>query len=456
MMRTVSVNLLLITLIGCNSSSSINESVNESIPSITSPSFTAIALKREINSVQPMTGIVLWENHGAWGSDEEQIVANAISLEYSYMKFSDVVNDNKGDYDWSVVEEKLNSISGRGHQAILRFYYVYVNDTDPNDGIVRATTVPQYIKDLQGYDNNIVGIPEGQVTHFPDWSNEELQRFTLEFHSQFANKYDDDPRLAFLQVGFGLWGEYHIYDGLQVQLGVNFPSKNYQMKFYDHMENSYDQLPWSFSIDAANSDYSPFDIEPSYLEKGFGLFDDSFMHEHHSDINETRWQFFNYTRRYENAPFGGEFSYFEFPYDQENVLNPLVGAYGTSYEDFASKFHITYMIGNDTLREQSAQRLKDASMASGYRFNVLFIETSDTELETRITVSNSGVAPIYYDAYIAANGIRATDSLRYLLPGESKVYKIATEVSAVKPDISIESDHILQSQEIEFSADVKL
>ena len=29
---------------------------------------------------------------------------------------------------------------------------------------------------------------------------------------EFAARYDDDPRIAFLQVGFGLWGEYHIYD----------------------------------------------------------------------------------------------------------------------------------------------------------------------------------------------------------------------------------------------------
>ena len=72
------------SLIGCNSSSSIDESKNI----VASQGFTAIALSSEISKVQPMTGIVLWETHGAWGNDDEEVVSNAISLEYSYMKLS--------------------------------------------------------------------------------------------------------------------------------------------------------------------------------------------------------------------------------------------------------------------------------------------------------------------------------------------------------------------------------
>ena len=446
-LRSAFISLIFITLLGCNSSTS-----NDNI--VASEGFSAIALRSEISDVQPMTGIVLWQTHDAWGSNEEEVVSKAISLEYSYMKFSDVVDEQEGIYDWSVVEEKLDSIASRGHQAIFRFYYVYVNDTDPNDEIVRETTVPQYIKNQADYDNNIVGTPEGQTTHFPDWSSAELQRFNIEFHTKFAARYDNDPRLAFLQVGFGLWGEYHIYDGLEVDLGVNFPSKIYQMVFFDHMQTSYSHLPWSISIDAADTDYSPFSVDSSYLEHNFGLFDDSFMHEHHDDDNETRLQFFDYTSRYKSAPFGGEFSYFEYPYDQENVLNPVDGAYGTPYEEFASKFHVSYMIGNDTLGGQTVARLKEASLASGYKYKIIFVETSDTTAETRITILNEGVAPIYYDAYVTVNGIRSSTSLQNLYPGKSLVVSIATKVDTKNPNITIESDHILQDQEIQFSADL--
>lgn len=41
--------------------------------------------------------------------------------------------------------------------------------------------------------------------------------------SDVAARYNKDPRLAFVEVGFGHWGEYHTY-GTTVQHGVNFPT----------------------------------------------------------------------------------------------------------------------------------------------------------------------------------------------------------------------------------------
>ena len=66
--------------------------------------------------------------------------------------------------------------------------------------------------------------PSDVVTGFPDWSHPELQQAHLDFYTAFAERYDHDPRTAFLQVGFGLWREYHIYDP-EVRLDENFPSK---------------------------------------------------------------------------------------------------------------------------------------------------------------------------------------------------------------------------------------
>jgi len=118
-----------------------------------------------------------------------------------------------------------------------------------------ATAVPDYIKNLPDYDETL-GTSESQPTWFPDWTHQELQDFTLEFYTAFAARYDDDPRLAFLQTGFGLWAEYHIYDGPFI-LGVTFPSKAFQTLFFQHLGNTFDKLPWSVSIDAASEEYSP-------------------------------------------------------------------------------------------------------------------------------------------------------------------------------------------------------
>ena len=96
--------------------------------------FKLVTLKSNITHVQPMTGIVMWE-------DSKNNLTGAIQLEYSYMRYCDVVHE-KGVYDWTAVERKLNSTASRGHQAVLRFW-----DTYPG----HQTSVPDYIKAMPDY-----------------------------------------------------------------------------------------------------------------------------------------------------------------------------------------------------------------------------------------------------------------------------------------------------------------
>ena len=387
--------------------------------------FKDVFLDNTITGVQPMTGIVFWDNSGNNETD-------AISLEYSYMLFNDVVQDS-GVYNWDVVDNKLNAIAGRKHQAIFRFRYVYPG---------YETSVPEYILNRNDY-NETVGKSEGKDTHFPDWTNKELQRFTLEFYTKFAERYDNDPRLAFIQVGFGLWGEYHIYDGPFV-LGKTFPGKEFQEEFFHHLDTVFENIPWSISIDAADDTYSPFVEKPELKNIKFGLFDDSFMHKNHSGYNTSSWNFFD-RERYKISPAGGEFSYYT-DYDQKHVLDYPDGPYGKPYEVFAKNFHITYMIGNDQPGYQTMERIKSASMASGYKFKVVSLKTAEDTSVFEIT--NFGVAPVYYDAYIAVNGVRAAESLKQLEPGDTMTYHVSE--GAEGADITIECDKLVEGQEIQF------
>ena len=100
--------------------------------------------------------------------------------------------------------------------------------------------MPDYIKNTAGYQETR-GTSEGLDTWFPDWTHAELQSFHLEFYSEFAKRYDSDPRVAFLQVGFGLWGEYHIYDGPNT-IGVHFPAKSFQKSFFAHLQGQFAKL----------------------------------------------------------------------------------------------------------------------------------------------------------------------------------------------------------------------
>ncbi len=387
--------------------------------------FTDLYLNDSITKVQPMTGIVFWNNSGNSNTD-------AISLEFSYMLFNDVVSDSAS-YNWTAVEDKLYDIAARGHQAIFRFRYVYPG---------YETSVPDYILDRDDY-NETVGKSEGKDTHFPDWTNDELKRFTMEFYTKFAARYDNDPRLAFIQVGFGLWAEYHIYSG-PFTLGVTFPSKEFQEQFFYHLDTTFVNIPWSISIDAANDKYTPFVEKPELKDIKFGVFDDSFMHQNHSGYNTSNWNFFN-RDRYKTSPAGGEFSYYS-TYDQQHMLDYPSGPYGKAYETFARDFHITYIMGNDQPRYQTMERIKDASMASGYRFK---IESLMTAADTSVfEILNYGVAPIYYDAYIAVDGVKSPGSLKLLAPGETKIFSVSAGADGAV--ISIECDKLVEGQEIQF------
>ncbi len=393
----------------------------------------SLTLQSRITAVQPMTGIVLWSDN-----DKVSEFSDAIALEYRYCGYNEVAKAD-GEFDFSAIETILNEVAQRGHQAVLRFHFCYVG---------QETTVPDFILNRNDY-RETIGLSEKKRTHFCDWSNRALQEFTLEFYTAFATRYDSDPRIAFLQTGFGLWGEYHIYSGPR-ELGKTFPSKEFQSKFLGHMDRQFQQLPWSISVDAADFDYSPLEDNEPLLALQFGLFDDSFLCKRHAKENAVNWRALG-PKRWERQPAGGEFSYYNMK-DQKNALRAS-GPNGVSFEEAAKKFHITYMIGNDQPRFQTERRIKQASMATGYQFRVNRAEVQGGVL--RLTVVNEGVAPIYRDAYFSAGKRRCSTSLMGLLPGEKLECSIVGVTDADLAKLTIACDAILPSQTIQFNADLK-
>jgi hypothetical protein len=390
--------------------------------------FVSVPLQSSITHVQPMTGIVFW-------STSQHNRTDAIQLEYSYMKYGDVVSD-RGRYDWSAMDRLLEQVAARGHQAIVRYYFVYPG---------RPTTVPRYIKGLADY-HEVQAKSEGKPTGFADWSHDELKRFTLEFYENLAQRYDADPRLAFLETGFGLWAEYHIYDG-PMRLGKTFPDKAFQANFARHLSRVFQRTPWLISVDAADDSRAPFISDRDLLKLTFGVFDDSFLCQQHARENEPNWIAMG-RERWKRAPAGGEFSYYT-ERDQKLALAPT-GPHGIPFEQVAAAFRITFMIGDGQPRYQPMARIRAAGMACGYRFRILAFEASPSR--SRVEVANTGLAPIYRDAYLAVNGVRAGTSLKGLLPGQSRTDEIASGGAA--PKLTIECDRLVPGQSIQFEANL--
>ncbi len=394
------------------------------------PDYRDVPLHSSIRDVQPMAGIVLWNDNRLSSRDY-------IQLEYSYVGYDEVAAEaDPQTWSWARVERLLASAASHRHQAILRFF-----DTYPG----RATALPAFLKRLPDYRESRAR-SEGLWTFFPDWSHPALQDFVKEFFRRFAARYDRDPRLAFLQVGFGLWAEYHVYDPGE-ELGVNFPSKEFQAELLRVMESGFPTLHWSVSIDAADASRAPFASSPELKQIPFGLFDDSFLCRDHGGYNHDCFAFFGQEKRL-RSPVGGEFSYYS-AYDQRHALDPS-GPYGISFEEMAAQYNVSYMIGDDQPSFQTAERIRQAGMAVGYRFRVTAFRAATTSAQ--VTVENQGIAPIYYDAWVAVNGVRAAESLKGLRPGENKGFTIAAGGDA--PVLTIECDRLVAGQRIGFEADL--
>ena len=391
---------------------------------------TRVALQSAITHVQPMTGIVLWNTSGSNKKEDVQ-------LEFSYM-LDNAVCKEKDVYDWSPMDKLLKEVASRGHQAVVRFRYTYPG---------YSCAVPDYIKSWPGYEATNAK-SEGRNTEFPDWRCEELQRFHMEFHRRFAERYDKDPRLAFVETGFGLWAEYHIYDGPCV-IGKTFPSHDFQAQFLPKMDEWFKDTPWMFSIDASDSKYAPFHKQKALLDLNFGNFDDSFMCEDWSGYNWSGWKFFG-EERYKKAPAGGEFSYYS-DYDQKHVLDKA-GMYGRVFEDVVAKVHMTFIIGNDQPGKQTPERIAEAAMSMGYRFEIRDFKIKDGK-GAAVLIANVGVAPIYRDAFVEVEGVRGDLNLRTLMPGDEAWVTISCPASkASRPAIAC--DHLVSGQEIQYQADV--
>jgi len=373
-----------------------------------------------------MTGIVLWSN-----SDARR--KSYVQLEFSYMLYSDVCKE-KDVFDWSPMDKLLADVASRGHQAVVRFRYTYPG---------KSCAVPEYIKKWPGYEV-LWAKAERRNTEYPDWRCEELQRFHMEFHKRFAQRYDTDPRLAFVETGFGHWAEYHVFEGKYI-MGQTFPSYEFQAQFLSAMDGWFVNTPWMISIDAADEKYGPFHRQSELLKLGFGNFDDSFMCEEHDDDNLDNWTFFG-TQRYKSAPFGGEFSYYTDD-DQRYALNPG-GMHGRVFEDEVARFHMTFIIGNDQPDMQTEARIKEAAMSMGYRFEIRDFRIKEGE-SASVLIANVGVAPIYHSAFVQVDGVNADYDLKNLMPGEEKWVTVSCNASpASRP--SIYCSHLVSGQKIEY------
>jgi hypothetical protein len=202
----------------------------------------------------------------------------------------------------------------------------------------------------------------------------------------------------------------------------------------------FQETPWLISQDAQSADRTPFASRKEILNLRFGLFDDTFHLAWKPGYNRAGWDFFG-RDRWQRAPMGGEIL---FPHRSQ--ANAIAAAWARE----AANFHLTFLIGEQWPRWTTMDAVREHGMACGYRFRITAFAASATT--SHVTVSNTGVAPIYYDTFVAVGGKRAKESLKGLLPGESRRLEVASGGS--NPHLAIECDRLVPGQRIGFDADL--
>lgn len=414
--------------------------------------FVVVELEQSVTALEPLKGLVFWQDlarskHATYGT--------AIALEFLYLLPSDVVVGVAADgtpvYDWSSFERNLDAARARGHQTVVRMRY-----TEPG---AAKTAVPQYIKETSGYAETTNVLSGGETVHYPDWRSAALMAFHKQFYTDLARRYDGDSRVAFFQTGFGHWAEYHT-SGTRVALGTNFPTKDFQAEFLQHLEPLFVQTPISLGINSADTTYSPVTERAELAPLSYGLFDDSFMHAQHDvwqggGYNERLLRAYNHSTRHLRAPVGGEISYYTSA-DQRDFLGPD-GIHGTTWENASAKYHVTYMLANDCLGGAYAtpERVRAAGMHAGYHLVVTDFRVARTR--ALVTVHNTGIAPVYHPLFVTVNGVRAARSMQRLAPGTNATYEVtglAIDLSNITAALTITSDKLYEGQHVPFEAHI--
>lgn len=111
----------------------------------------------------------------------------------------DQLNHGRGNYNWGLVHERLNSL--RGRPAIIQ---VHVHDSDWSGGIEFEDHSPAWVK---AFAPTHILVSGGARCALPAYDNAEWRMALIEFVNAMGREFDKDPRIYAVDICYGLDGE---------------------------------------------------------------------------------------------------------------------------------------------------------------------------------------------------------------------------------------------------------
>ena len=141
------------------------------------------------------------------GANTDGGYLSMLAVDYTRWCWADV-EPEEGVYDWSFIDSYIERAERRGHKAAFGIMSFCTT------GYIQNAT-PRWVFDVDGADGKWIhyGGDESTPALFcPNWDDPIYQEKVADFAKALAEKYDGDPRIAYIDMrAWGNWGEQHIY-----------------------------------------------------------------------------------------------------------------------------------------------------------------------------------------------------------------------------------------------------
>ena len=325
------------------------------------------------------------------------------SLEWDYTKLSELMTGPKT-FNWAPLDAKLEAAASRGCQFYTRFCMEWPG---------RQTGVPQFLLNdglkMHTWTNTNTQPHPPAIDHTPDYEDSRLRAVLTEFIRALGARYDGDPRLGFIGLGLlGTWGEWHNYPNDQW-----FASKTVQREVMDAYGAAFKKTRLVARYPAGPDHYRYADNS----RRAFGYHDDSFAWATvHTGKKQDDWFFetllrkAGVTEKWRLQPIGGEVR----PEVWEGLFNePSTAPKGQDFDRCLAVTYVSWLCNQGVfragLKQDAKTRAIQAAQRMGYELHIkeALIGVAEGQLNVTLSITNTGVAPFYYDWPVELSAINS-------------------------------------------------
>lgn len=319
----------------------------------------------------------------------------------------DKLNPQKGVYDWTEVEKILDICDKNGLGYALRvlpYSPSFINGDDTPTEKYDWTPAWVYENGAKKVTATLKG--KGYRAQVPVWDDPVYLQAAKDFAKAFAEKFDGDPRLEYIDIRtFGEWGEWHAshLDGSEM------PSAEIEMDMLDYYAAQFKKTLIVLPSNGSGDVYTHA-ISLGIAKRDDGFIGtpgrpDSLMRAYKAGLPTIAENLAGYTTMltYNDIIPGGYLKW-----TPDRWVSAIKTAHLTYYVlDQDSDDGFIFYKDNKALADSMTHVI-------GYNFTVskaeltTIIEPTTTKNTLDITVKNTGVAPCFFDVYLVAEFVDST------------------------------------------------